>query len=167
MTNVEICLLISEALVPVYPRIVKTDFESIMTLNNWEMIAETRSYIFKWHSRCRQGRVRLKEALSSYALTRVSPYGGNFNTYKNSFDIKFSQFNLLIQFFFQESCSAGQQQFAFFNHNIWWRWSLSVCGWKRPWYDCILDLGPCCRWVYLWRQSCLILRIIVFSPCAF
>ena len=34
MTNVEICLLISEALVPVYSRIVKTDFESIMTLIN-------------------------------------------------------------------------------------------------------------------------------------
>ena len=34
-------------------RIVITDFESVMTLNNWEMIAETRSYSFRSRSRCR------------------------------------------------------------------------------------------------------------------
>ena len=33
-------------------RIVRTHFASVMTLNNWEMIAETRSYIFRWRSRC-------------------------------------------------------------------------------------------------------------------
>ena len=31
-------------------RIVKTHFSSVMTLNNWKMIAETRSYICRWHS---------------------------------------------------------------------------------------------------------------------
>ena len=38
-------------------KIVKTHFESIVTLNNWETIAETRSYIFRWRSRCRRRRV--------------------------------------------------------------------------------------------------------------
>ena len=35
-------------------RIVRTYLASVMTLNNWEMIAETRSYIFRWRSRCRR-----------------------------------------------------------------------------------------------------------------
>ena len=33
--------------------IVRTHFAREMTLNNWEMIEETRSYIFSWRSRCR------------------------------------------------------------------------------------------------------------------
>ena len=32
-------------------RIVRTHFSSMMTLNNWKMIPETRSYIFRWRSR--------------------------------------------------------------------------------------------------------------------
>ena len=32
-------------------RIVRTHFSNIMTLNNWKMTAETRSYIFRWRSR--------------------------------------------------------------------------------------------------------------------
>ena len=35
-------------------RIVGTHFSSIMTLNNCKMIAETRSYIFRWRSRLRR-----------------------------------------------------------------------------------------------------------------
>ena len=35
-------------------RIVRTHFSRIMSLNNWEMIAETRSYIFRWRSRFRR-----------------------------------------------------------------------------------------------------------------
>ena len=36
-------------------KIVKTHFSSKMDLNNWKMIAETRSYIFRWHFRfCRR-----------------------------------------------------------------------------------------------------------------
>ena len=31
-------------------RTVRIHFANIMTLNNWEMIAETRSYIFRWRS---------------------------------------------------------------------------------------------------------------------
>ena len=31
-------------------RIVRKHFSGIMTLNNWKMIAETRSYIFRWRS---------------------------------------------------------------------------------------------------------------------
>ena len=41
-------------------RIVRMHFLSIMTLNNWKMIAETRSYIFRWRSCFRQRRVCLK-----------------------------------------------------------------------------------------------------------
>ena len=32
--------------------IVRTNFASLMTLNNCENLAETRSYIFRWRSRC-------------------------------------------------------------------------------------------------------------------
>ena len=70
MTNVKFCLLIYEG----YPmkrwfqsnsRIVKTHFASVMTLNNWEMIAETRSYIFRWRSRCRRRRVCVNSLIDS------------------------------------------------------------------------------------------------------
>ena len=35
-------------------RVVRTHFASVMTFNNREMIAETRSYIFRWLSRFRR-----------------------------------------------------------------------------------------------------------------
>ena len=41
-------------------RTVRRYFSSIMTLNNWKMIAETRSYILRWRSRFRWRRVCLK-----------------------------------------------------------------------------------------------------------
>ena len=40
-------------------RIVGTHFSSKMTLNNGKMIAETRSYVFRWRSRFRRRRVCL------------------------------------------------------------------------------------------------------------
>ena len=40
-------------------RMVRTHFSGIMTLNNWKIIAETRSYIFRWCSRFRRRRVCL------------------------------------------------------------------------------------------------------------
>ena len=40
-------------------RIVRTHFSSIMSVNNWKMIAETRSHIFRWRSRFRRRRVCL------------------------------------------------------------------------------------------------------------
>ena len=40
-------------------RIVRTHFSSIMSLNNWKMIAETRSCIFRWRSRFRRRHVCL------------------------------------------------------------------------------------------------------------
>ena len=46
-------------------RIVRTNFSSIMTLNNWKMIAATRSYIFRWRSRFRRLRVCLSSLISS------------------------------------------------------------------------------------------------------
>ena len=47
-------------------RIVRTHFSSIMTLNNWKMIAETRSYIFRWRPCFRRRRVCLSSLVSLY-----------------------------------------------------------------------------------------------------
>ena len=44
-------------------RIVTAHISSIMSLNNWKMIAETRSHIFRWHSRFRRRRVCLSSLL--------------------------------------------------------------------------------------------------------
>ena len=44
-------------------RIVKAHFSGIMTLNIWRMIAETRSYIFRWRCRFRRRRVCLSSLL--------------------------------------------------------------------------------------------------------
>ena len=46
-------------------RTVRTHFSRIMSLNNWKMIAETRSYIFRWRSRFRRRRVCLSSLLGS------------------------------------------------------------------------------------------------------
>ena len=48
-------------------RIVRTHFSNIMTLNNWKMIAETRSYIFRWRPRFR----RRRGCLSSLILRKT------------------------------------------------------------------------------------------------
>ena len=50
-------------------RIVKAHFSSIMTMNNWKMIAETWSDIFRWRSRFRRRRVFLSSLL-------ILPYEG-------------------------------------------------------------------------------------------
>ena len=47
MSNLQFCLLISEALIPINSWIVRTHFATVMTLGNSEMIAETRNYIFR------------------------------------------------------------------------------------------------------------------------
>ena len=44
---------------------VRTLFSSVMTLNNWKMIAETRSYIFRWRSCFRRRRVCLSSLMPS------------------------------------------------------------------------------------------------------
>ena len=49
-------------------RIVRTHFSSIMILNNWKMIAETRSYIFRWRSRFRWRCVCLSSLIWYYRL---------------------------------------------------------------------------------------------------
>ena len=43
----------------------------------------------------------------------MSPYDGNFNTCNNPFDIKFSQFNLLIQFFFRNRVKLDNNNLHF------------------------------------------------------
>ena len=44
-------------------RIVSTHFPSKVALNSWKMIAETRSYIFRWRSRFRLRRVCLSSLM--------------------------------------------------------------------------------------------------------
>ena len=62
MTNVQFCLLICpRSWFQFNSRIVRTHFSSMMTLNNWKMIAETRRYTFRWRSRFR----RRRDCLSS------------------------------------------------------------------------------------------------------
>ena len=51
-------------------RVVRTHFSSIMTLNHWKMIAETRSYIFRWLSCFRQRRVELKPPVTPMRLPK-------------------------------------------------------------------------------------------------
>ena len=46
-------------------RTVRRHFSSIMALNNWKMIAEKRSYIFRWRSRFRRRRVCLSSLMTS------------------------------------------------------------------------------------------------------
>ena len=55
-------------------RIVGTHFSSIVSLNNWKMIAETRSHIFKWRSCFRRRRV----CLSSHMSSSSHRHHGNF-----------------------------------------------------------------------------------------
>ena len=52
-------------------RTVRRHFSSIMTLNNWKMIAEKRSYIFRWRSRFRRRRVCLSSLISLTRRTQV------------------------------------------------------------------------------------------------
>ena len=47
-------------------RIVRTHFASVMTLNNWEVIAETPSYIFTWRSHCRRRPVCLNSLSTNF-----------------------------------------------------------------------------------------------------
>ena len=46
-------------------RAVRRHFSSIMTLNNWKMITEKRSYIFRWRSRFRRRRVCLSSLVET------------------------------------------------------------------------------------------------------
>ena len=52
-------------------RIDRTHFSSLITLNNWNIIAETRSYIFRWRSCFRRRRVCLSSLMlhGAYALS--------------------------------------------------------------------------------------------------
>jgi len=49
-------------------RIVRTHFASAMTLNNCERIAETRSFIFRWRSRCLLHRIYLSSLLTQLTV---------------------------------------------------------------------------------------------------
>ena len=51
-------------------RIVRTHFWNIMTLNNWKMIAETRTDIFRWRSRFHRRRVCLSPLIAKQVIWR-------------------------------------------------------------------------------------------------
>ena len=53
-------------------RIVRTYSSSMMTLNNWKMIAEMSSYIFRWRSRFCRRRVYLSSLLVPWERGRSS-----------------------------------------------------------------------------------------------
>ena len=57
-------------------RIVRTNFPSMMSLNNWKMIPETRSHIFRWRSRSGRRRVCLSSliCLCYFSHTQISRY---------------------------------------------------------------------------------------------
>ena len=58
--------------------IVRTHFSSIRSLNNWKMIAETRSHIFRWRYRFRRHRVCLSSLLSPTGLSSGDQTGAVF-----------------------------------------------------------------------------------------
>ena len=60
-------------------RIVRTHFSSIRTLNNWKMIAETRSCIFRWPSRFRRRRVCLSSLFIRHNLLHSTTYNKQCN----------------------------------------------------------------------------------------
>ena len=60
-----ICLPLKR-LLQLNSRIVRTYFASIMTLNNWEMFAETSSYNFRWRSDCRWRRLCLRFLIGNF-----------------------------------------------------------------------------------------------------
>ena len=90
--------------------------QSVMTLNNWEVIAETRSYMFRWPSRCCRHRVcfskvtRLQVVLMVYngsefpKIPSFSVYGMFARSrtkrweYKNIFGAQFSRYLLPARF---------------------------------------------------------------------
>ena len=49
----------------------KCHFSSMMTLNNWKMITETRSCIFRWRSCCHRRRVCLSSLIDHWGLQNV------------------------------------------------------------------------------------------------
>ena len=65
--------------------IVRTHFSSILSLNNWKMIAETRSHIFRWRSRFRRRRVCLSSLISIHRVCRENDVYHNGRRYKFSF----------------------------------------------------------------------------------
>ena len=62
-------------------RIVRTHFSGIMTLNNWKMISETRSYIFRWRSRIRRRRVCLISLICHHDSRVTENRGLSFNLF--------------------------------------------------------------------------------------
>ena len=73
MTNVQFVLLSQKRWFQFNSRIVRTHFASVMTLNNCEIIAETRSYIFRWRSRSGRRCLCLSSLMYYPGVYRVFP----------------------------------------------------------------------------------------------
>ena len=75
--------------------IVGTHFAGVVTLNDLEMITETRSYIFRWHFRCRLRRVCLSYLLHERLRKNIQNKVLH-NPFKYIVVDKFSCFTLLF-----------------------------------------------------------------------
>ena len=94
-------------------RMVRTHFSRIMTSNNWKMIAEMRSSIFRWRSRFRRRRVCLSslvlwleltlrrshfKCLSSSQEQSSSSFDNNLNSLTpGTIDQKWKRYNTLLR----------------------------------------------------------------------
>ena len=67
-------------------RIVRTHFASAMTLDNCDIIEETRSCIFRWRSRCRRRRLCLSSLiLATFRLQYEDDYEYEFSVLSTRF----------------------------------------------------------------------------------
>ena len=87
-------------------RIVRTHFSSIMTLNNWKMIAETRSYIFRWRLRSTTRPQRRHHKICIL------------NCQKQKFCTPFTCFFLIPCISFKFSANLRRDHFSSFTENV-------------------------------------------------
>ena len=99
-------------------RIVRTHFSSITSLNNWKMIAETRSHVFRWRSRFRRRRGCLSSLLTQPRRRRQQERH-NF-TYLSTKNNSFARFTWILLF------STCRRRSGSFYDVIWPVWQL--CG---------------------------------------
>ena len=114
-------------------RTVRGHFSSIMTLNNWKMIAETRNYIFIWRSRL--GR-RLVCLSSLIAKTNCS------EQYLRS--LKWDSLHVLFKRHFLE----GEKNNKIANHNYYGNAFFSLCPRWSQWYLQAVQMVALNKWQF-------------------
>ena len=123
--------------------IVKTHFASVMNLNSFEMIAETRSYIFRWRFRCRRRRICLNSRIfttgdeGARLLTRsVTYFAENWDFRKNvareepgnEVGISLHPVSMSDSFLFLRAHSFSEPVRALVRDSRE-KWSYSICIW--------------------------------------